>query len=462
MLKVATIGKDGRTNAIAKSLRRSPRVSHVFSLSDWKNVGPSEAMKVVLAAAAKARPDFVVVGPEEPLAEGVVDRLTEIGIPCVGPTQSLARLESSKSFTRSLLADYSIPGNPEYRVFHGMAGIESYLRSLDGFVVKPDGLTGGKGVKVSDAQLFSIDEALRYCEELFRERPHDPVLIEEKLDGEEFSLMSFSDGEAVKDMVVVQDHKRAGDGDTGPNTGGMGSYSCEDHSLPFLSPKHVQEASLISKRVAAALRAKTGQPYKGVLYGGFMLTAKGLRLLEYNARLGDPETLNVLPILKTDFAEICEAISHGRLDQVPIVFEKLATVCKYVVPDGYPEKPVRDVSIGQSSVPKESEHLRVYYAAVDLTEDKVHFTGSRGIAFVGIGKNLDEAEAIAEEAAGSLKGRVFHRKDIGSRQLIQRRIDHVRGLCQHPPAQTAGTDVSPFRGVAGGAQVYEGKLKPCH
>jgi len=430
MLKVATIGKDGRTDAIAKSLRHSPRVSQVFSLSDGKGIGTPDGMRVLLAAAAKARPDFVVVGPEAPLAEGVVDRLNEIGIPCVGPTQTLARLESSKSFTRGLLAACGIPGNPEYRVFHGMAGIESYLRYLDEFVVKPDGLTGGKGVKLSNAQLFSVEEALRYCEELFRERPHDPVLIEEKLDGEEFSLMSFSDGAEVKDMVVVQDHKRAGEGDTGPNTGGMGSYSCEDHSLPFLSPKHVQEASLISRRVATALRVLTGQPYKGVLYGGFMLTAQGLRLLEYNARLGDPETLNVLPILKTDFAQICEAIIQGRLRQVPMVFENLATVCKYVVPEGYPEKPVRDVSIERSTIPKESERLRVYYAAVELTENQVRFTGSRGIAFVGIGKNLDEAEAIAEEAASSLSGPVFHRKDIGSRQLIQRRIDHVRRLCQ--------------------------------
>jgi phosphoribosylamine--glycine ligase len=169
-----------------------------------------------------------------------------------------------------------------------------------------------------------------------------------------------------------------------------------------------------------------------VLYGGFMLTAKGLRLLEYNARLGDPETLNVLPILRTDFAEICEAIIHGRLDQVPMVFENLATVCKYVVPEGYPDKPVRDLSIERSSVPKESERLKVYYAAVELTENQVRFTGSRGIAFVGIGKNLEEAEAVAEEAAGSLKGPVFHRKDIGSRQLIQRRIDHVKRLGQQP------------------------------
>ena len=430
MLKVGTIGKDGRTSAITESLSQSPRVGEVCSLSDWKLRPSAKAMEAALAAAARERPDFVVVGPEQPLAEagGVVDRLAEIGIPCVGPTQSLARLESSKSFTRNLLAEYGIPGNPVYKAFHAMAGIEAHLRQMNGYVVKPDGLTGGKGVKLSGAHLGSIDEALRYCEELFRQRPHEPVLIEEKLDGEEFSLMSFSDGEHVKDMVVVQDHKRLGEGDTGPNTGGMGSYSCEDHCLPFLSPEHVRQASRINERVAAALRAKTGQPYKGILYGGFMLTAGGLRLLEYNARLGDPETLNVLPILKTDFAEICEAIIHGRLDRVPIVFENLATVCKYVVPAGYPDQPLKNVSFALDDIPKSSDTLKVYRAAVDVLDHRLYFTGSRAIAFVGIGKGLAEAEAIAESAASSLDGPVVHRRDIGSHQLIQRRVEHARRL----------------------------------
>ena len=289
--------------------------------------------------AQKEKPDFVIVGPEEPLAEGIVDALQELGIPCVGPIAALAQLESSKAFTRDLVSKHKIPGNPEYKVFRSLEGIDKYLRKLGDYVVKPDGLTGGKGVKLSDAHLFSIQDALHYCEELLMEHP--AVVIEEKLDGEEFSLQSFCDGTHVKDMVIVQDHKRVGEGDTGPNTGGMGSYSCENHSLPFLLPHHVEEASAINKAVAKALFDETGQKYKGILYGGFMVTKNGIRLLEYNARFGDPETLNVLSLLKTDFVDICEAIIEGTLDKLAINFEKRATVCKYIVPNGYPDNPVK-------------------------------------------------------------------------------------------------------------------------
>jgi phosphoribosylamine--glycine ligase len=425
MPKAAIIGKDGRTSALEKSLSMSHQVVY---LSHWKNEPVAEAKQTVLRRAAEERPDFVVIGPEEPLAEGVVDLLQEkLGIPCVGPTKALAELESSKSFTRDLLSEYNIAGNPEYDVFHGLDGIEPYLKKLGEFVVKPDGLTGGKGVKISNAHLFSIEESLDYCRELFYEG-HRAVVIEEKLEGEEFSLMSFCDGDHVVNMVPVQDHKRVGEGDTGPNTGGMGSYSCADHSLPFLSSEHIQEASNINKLVAGALFAKTGQKYKGILYGGFMVTSNGLRLLEYNARFGDPETLNVLPILKTDFGDICKAIIKGNLDDLPIVFDHRGTVCKYVVPEGYPEDPIKNVRIDLSNVPSESDNLKIYYAAVDKRPDGVYLTGSRAIAFVGIGDNLDEAEAIAERAASAVRGPVIHRRDIGTRELIQHRIDHVKEL----------------------------------
>ena len=215
MLKPAVIGKDGRTTAIIKSLEESPRVGkgNVHVLSEWKDVPTDQAADVVMANARKYRPDFVVIGPEEPLAFGIVNCLwDELSIPCVGPTRCLARLESSKAFTRKLVSEFGIAGNPEYRVFRSIDGVEDYLRALEaetGYVVKPDGLTGGKGVKVSDAHLFSIEEALDYCRDLLTPASSQ-IVIEEKLDGEEFSLMSFCDGEHVEDMVPVQDHKRAG------------------------------------------------------------------------------------------------------------------------------------------------------------------------------------------------------------------------------------------------------------
>jgi phosphoribosylamine--glycine ligase len=326
-----------------------------------------------------------------------------------------------------LLAQHGIPGNPEFQIFHQIKGIKEYLQRLGGFVIKPDGLTGGKGVKISDAHLFSIDEALSYCKEILNS--HGTVVIEEKLDGEEFSLMSLCDGTHVSDMVVVQDHKRVGEGDTGPNTGGMGSYSCEDHRLPFLSADVLNQASRINAAVAKAIRNTTRDKhkYKGVLYGGFMLTARGLRLIEYNARFGDPETINVLSILKTDFAKVCLAIINETLDQVPLEFERLATVCKYVVPNGYPDKPVKGELIDFSKVPTDP-NLRRYDAAIEQKDGKFYLSGSRAVAFVGIGKNLQEAEAIAEKAARSVVGPVFHRSDIGTPELIEHRVAHVKAF----------------------------------
>lgn len=428
MVKPAVVGKDGRTSALVAAFRKSPRVKgDVPRLSTGKSSG-GDVVEEVLGAARQHRPDFVFIGPEEPLAMGVVDALqTKLGIPCVGPTRKLAQLETSKGFTRQLLRRHNIPGNPEYRIFRGPDGVEDYCKDLGEFVVKPDGLTGGKGVKVSGTHLRSAREAAAYASELFR-AGHPAVIIEERLDGEEFSLQSFCDGSHVADMVVVQDHKRAYDGDLGPNTGGMGSYSCEDHRLPFLSEEHRQAASAINAAVAAAIAAETGEQYKGILYGGFMLTRQGIRLLEYNARFGDPEALNVLSVLRTDLVDICEAIIHGRLDRLTVEFDRLATVCKYVVPHGYPDHPVTNERINLARVPKESARLRYYFAAVDERADGLYLTGSRAIGFVGIGANLDEAESIAEEAVTAVDGPVYHRKDIGTRALIQQRCEHVRRI----------------------------------
>jgi phosphoribosylamine--glycine ligase len=427
-LTAAIIGKDGRTSAIERRLTESTRLGKpAIRISDWKS-DPREARKQnALSRAREAKPDFVVVGPEDPLADGIVDELQALGIPCVGPIKILAQLESSKAFTRQLLSKHAIPGNPEHRIFRSEKGIKEYLEQLGEYVVKPDGLTAGKGVKLSGAHLNSTEDALRYCRELLS--AHAAVLIEEKLDGEEFSLQSFCDGTHIKHMVVVQDHKRAFEGDLGPNTGGMGSYSCEDHSLPFLLPEHVAEAEKINAAVMEAALKETGQKYKGILYGGFMATGAGIRLIEYNARFGDPETLNVLSVLRTDLVDIFEAIIEETLDKLAIEFAKLATVCKYIVPEGYPDQPVRGKQMDLSAVPPESAHFRMYPAAVETRPNgEVYMTGSRAVAFVGIGKDLSEAEAIAERAASAVRGPVYHRADIGTQQLIQKRVEHMRRL----------------------------------
>jgi phosphoribosylamine---glycine ligase len=426
MVKPAVIGKDGRTSALVAAFLRSPRVQGgVPCLSTGQGPG-GDVIDEVLQAAREHRPDFVFVAPEAPLAAGVVDALqTKLGIPCVGPTRDLARLESSKAFTRDLLRRHRIAGNPAYRVFRTGEGIEAYCHELGEFVIKPDGLTGGKGVKLSGTHLSSARAAAEYADELFA-AGHPAVIVEERLDGEEFSLQSFCDGAHVVDMVVVQDHKRAYDGDLGPNTGGMGAYSCPDHRLPFLGEEQRRAASAINVAVAGALARDTGQAYKGILYGGFMLTRDGIRLLEYNARFGDPEALNVLSVLRTDLVDICEAIIAGTLDRVAIDFAPLATVCKYVVPEGYPDRPVKNVRISLARVPAPSERLKYYLAAVEERSDGLYVTGSRAIGFVGIGADLDAAESIAEQAASAVDGPVHHRKDIGTRALIERRCEHVR------------------------------------
>lgn len=439
-LRAAVIGYDGRTSAIIDALQRSKRiVGEVICASHGKiSANPAAGESEVRLAIQRLerlgqKPDIVVNGPEETLAmgKGVVDLLREeFGIPCIGPTLRLAQLEASKAFTRRLLASHGIPGNPDFRIFsfQEFDEIKPYIQQLGAYVVKPDGLSGGKGVKVSGEHLRSIEGAVLYCREVFN-LGHPFVVIEEKLDGEEFSLQSFCDGEHVKHMPVVQDHKRAQAGDTGPNTGGMGSYSCEDHSLPFLSSDDIHQAHDVNERVAQALREDyPNEPYKGILYGGFMATRDGVRLIEYNARFGDPEALNVLSLLKTDFVDVCEAIIQGTLHKLPIEFAKLATVCKYVVPAGYPEKPLKNEPIDWSVV-SQSEKLRIFEAAVDKGEDGVwRLSGSRAIAFVGIGASVTEAERIAEEAACAVKGPVRHREDIGTCELIAKRVAHMRRL----------------------------------
>jgi phosphoribosylamine--glycine ligase len=441
MTKIFIIGKSGRLDCIADALAKSTQPKEIYTFSEINNpglikkskeaieIGKTEDIAHIETYASKIKPDFAIIGPEEPLAVGVVDMLTKkLNIPCIGPTKSLARLESSKSFTRKLISKYSIPGNLEYKIFLNSNGLESYLRKIGEFVVKPDGLTGGKGVKIYKEHLNSIEEALQYCKLLF-EKYQRPVVIEEKLEGEEFSLQSLCDGQHVVDMIVAQDHKRAFEGDTGPNTGGMGSYSCENHCLPFLSKKNIQEASQITSAVAKALLNELNEEYKGILYGGFIITKNGLRLLEFNARFGDPEVMNVLPILKTDFIDICESIINGTLNKIPLVFENKATVCKYVVPKGYPisHEKVFSININDDML-KTDNKLRIYYGAVNKKQNKFYLTGSRAVAFVGIGDNLKEAEHLAEDATSMIKGPVRHRKDIGTYTLIQKRINHMKKI----------------------------------
>lgn len=439
MKNILLIGNGAREHVLAETITRSAQHPRLFSfmktnnpgiasLSEKISIGNYDDLNAIQEFAKTCAVHLAIIGPEDPLNNGVVDCLTGMGIPAVGPQKSLARLETSKSFTRNLLQKYEIPGNIKFRTFPSNEGIEAFLDEIDGIVIKPDGLTGGKGVLVQGDHFHSRREALQACHEILK--THSSVMVEEKLEGEEFSLQCLCDGKTVVATPPVQDHKRRFDGDQGPNTGGMGSYSCENHLLPFLTQKDIEAGLSITRAVAEAIHKETGLYYKGVMYGGFMITRSGVKLLEYNARFGDPEAMNILPLLKTDFLDLCTAIVDGTLDGLHIEFEKKATVCKYVVPKAYglPADSPDAKSTSSRIEIGDVGAARLYYSSVDQKADGLYMTSSRAIGVVGIADQLEKAEAVAERAVAAINGPVDHRSDIGTWPLIEKRIHHIMNI----------------------------------
>jgi phosphoribosylamine--glycine ligase len=427
-MKILVVGAGGREHAIARALSRNDE-TRIFSVMSKKNPGIAGLSEKVLIGketdssaiadfACKSGTDYAFIGPEAPLEAGVVDLLEERGIPCIGPTRAAARLETDKAFCRSMMEEHGIAGCPRYRVFRDPEEAAAFIRDYDGdLAIKPVGLTGGKGVRIMGEQVDRAG-AIAYVRQL-----DGHVVMEERLIGEEFTLQAFTDGTHMVPMPLVQDHKRAYEGDEGPNTGGMGSYSMPDHLLPFVTPRDEQKAFGIMKDAVAAM-GRTGQPYKGILYGQFMNTRNGPMVIEFNARFGDPEAMNVLSIIESDLTEIGIRLTEGSLSTRNVTFERKATVCKYIVPEGYPEAPVTGapLTIGDTG------NALVYYANVTREEGRLVTQSSRTLAFVGTGDTLAEAESIAEAAAGAVDGRVRHRRDIGTDALLQKRIDHMKEI----------------------------------
>ncbi len=432
---ILIIGSGAREHAITKALYSAREGKKLFCIASNMNPGIAELCDEIIIGnfndpnfvidyAKEINAHLAIIGPENPLAEGVSDALWNARIKVVGPKKSLAQIETSKAFTRNLQKKYKIPGGPKYKVFSSMDGVSEFLLELGyNYVVKFDGLAGGKGVKVSGEHLHTHEEAIDHCLQLINNK--SSFVIEEKFIGEEFSLMSFCDGKTLKHMPIIQDHKRAFENDTGPNTGGMGTYSDVDHSLPFLNKNEVDEAKAINVATANALREEFNEGYIGILYGGFIATKNGVKLIEYNARFGDPEAMNIFSLLDTDFLEICESLVEQKLDTIEILFKNKATVCKYAVPNGYPEKPVKNLPINLKKIENPDN---LFYASVDIKNNKLVESGSRTVASVGVADSIFTAEKIAENEMLKIEGPVFHRSDIGKKELIDKKINHMNSI----------------------------------
>jgi len=430
---VLLIGGGGREHAIARALadsecelyacagNRNPGIAGLAA--DFESVTETDP-EAVVAYAEEVGATIAVVGPEAPLAAGVADALEAAGVYAFGPREAEARIETDKAFQRRFMLEHGVPGCPEFRTFEDPEAACAFVDEYDGdLAIKPAGLTGGKGVKVIGDQV-TAEEGKAYI----RDSEYDRLVLEERLVGEEFTIQAFVANGDVRTAPAVQDHKRAYEGDEGPNTGGMGSYSDAGRELPFMTEDDYEAAVDVLEATVDALEG-----YKGILYGQFMLTADGPKVVEFNARFGDPEAMNTLPVLETDLLEVLVA-ARDREPLPELSFADRATVCKYAVPAGYPTDPEAGarVTVDEAAVAGVADGTRdalLYYASVDEREDGIYTTTSRSFAVVGVADSIADAEAVAEDAlalAGEEGLRVRH--DIGTEELLQRRIDHVDRL----------------------------------
>ncbi len=430
-MKAMIVGGGAREHAIAKKLAEDAELYAFMSnvnpgiveLCKDHMIGKETEVDAVAGYATKMGIDIAFIGPEAPLGAGVVDALEEAGVPAVGPKAGAARLEISKSFMRDLMAEYEVPGAIRYGVFSDTNAAAAFITELNGRVaVKPVGLTGGKGVKVWGDHFQNSAGAIHYAKEVIDTciGGSRSVVIEECLTGEEFTLQAFVDGKNVIPMPLVQDHKRAYEGDRGPNTGGMGSYSMPDGILPFVPQEDVDKAVEIMRKTVEAM-AESGNEYKGILYGQFMETVDGPKVIEFNVRFGDPEAMNVLPLLEDSLLEISWQIVEGRLE--PAKFRPKATVVKYVVPKGYGTDPLEGSPLKVDT--PETTDLMLFYASVNAGNGFVLTTRSRSLGILGIADRIQDAEKHAEAGLSGIDGEFFARHDIGTMEAIQRKIDHM-------------------------------------
>jgi phosphoribosylamine---glycine ligase len=419
---ILVIGSGGREHAICWALSKSKRKPKLYCAPGNAGIAQLAECLDILADDIPAivkwcnahDPNLVVIGPEVPLCLGLVDELTEEGFQVFGPSKAGAQLEGSKDFTKKLLLENHIP-TAKAATFTDYKKALAYVRSQGiPIVVKADGLAAGKGVTVCE----SLGQAETALEDAMKKKVFGEagakVVIEEFLQGEEASILAFVDGECIIPMVSAQDHKRVFEGDKGPNTGGMGSYS----PAPVVTEKiNAEVLEKILKPTVEALK-RMGIVYKGVLYAGLMITPEGPKVIEYNCRFGDPETQVVLPRMKTDFVNVCMAVAQGKLSHLKIEWDDRPAACVVVASKGYPGSYAKGKVI--EGLEKAAAHVDsfVFHAGTALEDGKTVTSGGRVLCVTGIGRTVKEALDNAYQAVNEIHFEGAHfRKDIGWRAL---------------------------------------------
>mgnify|MGYP001317657377 CR=1 FL=1 len=421
-MKVLVIGQGGREHALVWKLKQSPRVDKVYCAPG--NGGIAQLAEIVPFQEDDIKPlihfvkeegiDLTIVGPENPLLEGIVNQFEREGLPIYGPRKEAALIEGSKAFAKKLMKKYAIP-TAAYEVFTTPEAAFEYLEQQTApVVVKADGLAAGKGVIVAE----TIAEAKQAVQDMLTgARFGDAgrtIVIEEFLNGEELSLMAFVEGQTVVPMVPAQDHKPVWDGDKGPNTGGMGAYS----PVPHMTEKQVQEAvDTILKPTAEAL-VREGRPFTGVLYAGLMMTEEGPKVIEFNARFGDPETQVVLPRLKTDLVDIIEASFTHQLADIRMEWSAEAAVTVVAASEGYPGTYPQGRIITGTEEWSEEKDVLIFHAGTRRVEGELLTSGGRVLAVTGLNTDLASAQEKAYRVLQSIHFEGMHyRQDIGNKAL---------------------------------------------
>ena len=419
-MKLLVVGGGGREHAIIKSLKKNPEVTEIFALPGNGGIaadavcvpiGATEIDKIV-AFAQEQKIDYAVVAPDDPLVLGCVDALEAAGIPCFGPCARAAIIEGSKVFSKNLMKKYGIP-TARYEVFDDMADALAYLDTAPiPTVIKADGLALGKGVIIAQTREEAKAAVRDMMENHVFGKSGDHVVIEEFLTGPEVSVLAFTDGKVVKPMVSSMDHKRAGDGDTGLNTGGMGTVAPNPYYTPAIAERCMKEIFLPT---IAAMNSED-RTFQGCLYFGLMLTPDGPKVIEYNCRFGDPETQVVLPLLESDLLTVMQATAEGRLAETEVRFSDRSACCVVLASEGYPTHYEKGFPI---TLPKRlGDHEEIYIAGAKEEDGALLTNGGRVLGAVATADTLADAVRDAYALAGRITFRnAYCRSDIGARAL---------------------------------------------